>query len=415
MAPVVCPARGVDHRGLRPRPTSVARELARLPHAALDRPAARARGRRSSTSSAAAQQAARKILEQLAVAPDAKANLLERVARLQLPRARRGRRRAAARHHGARRSAASSRRLNAIWGVTERRPWARRIPDYLAVMVTAPLMLGVAISLRAAFESQRWCGGARVPACCSCSTRAGSAGLPLSVGDRSRSRSCTGSCRTRACAGARRCSAGSSRACCSASRRRLRACSRRRHAPHGRRLRGLGLVAAVPGLGLHLVGDRAARRRGRVRAPDALAVPARSARQGGRAPPRARRSGSRSRSCCARAFRDGAAPWHQTRSRTRSTCRCARCATCCARWNEAGIVSRAAAASRGLLPAGAPGGAGARIRRAGRAARHPNVPLGVAELSRTVNSVIAEVERAGGAVAEARNLRDLLGGAARRS
>ncbi len=44
--------------------------------------------------------------------------------------------------------------LNALWGVTERRPWVRRVPDYLAVLVIAPLLVGVAIPLRASFESQ---------------------------------------------------------------------------------------------------------------------------------------------------------------------------------------------------------------------------------------------------------------------
>jgi membrane protein len=44
--------------------------------------------------------------------------------------------------------------LNAVWGVTERRPWTRRIPDYLAVLVITPLLVGVAVPLRAAFESQ---------------------------------------------------------------------------------------------------------------------------------------------------------------------------------------------------------------------------------------------------------------------
>jgi hypothetical protein len=43
----------------------------------------------------------------------------------------------------------------------------------------------------------------------------------------------------------------------------------------------------------------------------------------------------------------------------------------------------------------------------------PTVPLGVADLSLTVNGVIAEIERASGAVAEARTLRDLLDAAPR--
>jgi membrane protein len=46
------------------------------------------------------------------------------------------------------------RALNAVWGVRETRPWGRRIPDYLAVLVVAPLVVGVAIPLRATLESQ---------------------------------------------------------------------------------------------------------------------------------------------------------------------------------------------------------------------------------------------------------------------
>jgi membrane protein len=37
--------------------------------------------------------------------------------------------------------------LNHIWGVRNVRPWARRLPDYLAVMIVAPLLLGAALSL----------------------------------------------------------------------------------------------------------------------------------------------------------------------------------------------------------------------------------------------------------------------------
>ena len=37
--------------------------------------------------------------------------------------------------------------LNAIWGVQKQRAWVRRIPDYLAVVVVTPLLLGVAISM----------------------------------------------------------------------------------------------------------------------------------------------------------------------------------------------------------------------------------------------------------------------------
>jgi membrane protein len=46
------------------------------------------------------------------------------------------------------------RALNAIWGVRQQRPWVRRIPDYLAVLVISPLLLGVALSVAASLRSQ---------------------------------------------------------------------------------------------------------------------------------------------------------------------------------------------------------------------------------------------------------------------
>ena len=39
------------------------------------------------------------------------------------------------------------RALNDIWGVKQERPWSRRLPDYLAVLIVAPLLLGTALSL----------------------------------------------------------------------------------------------------------------------------------------------------------------------------------------------------------------------------------------------------------------------------
>lgn len=44
--------------------------------------------------------------------------------------------------------------LNAIWGIHEQRPWARRIPDYLAVIIVGPILMGIAIPLRTSIESQ---------------------------------------------------------------------------------------------------------------------------------------------------------------------------------------------------------------------------------------------------------------------
>jgi membrane protein len=46
------------------------------------------------------------------------------------------------------------RALNAVWGVRESRRIARRVPDYLAVLVVTPLAVGVAIPLGASLESQ---------------------------------------------------------------------------------------------------------------------------------------------------------------------------------------------------------------------------------------------------------------------
>ena len=98
-------------------------------------------------------KAAEQILSLLAVTPEAKANFLERVTHFNF-RALGG---VASGFLLATMILAVGRveqALNALWGVTERRPWMRRIPDYLAVIVIAPLSLGLAISLRAAFESQ---------------------------------------------------------------------------------------------------------------------------------------------------------------------------------------------------------------------------------------------------------------------
>ncbi len=44
--------------------------------------------------------------------------------------------------------------LNIIWGVKRQRSWDRRVPDYLAVLIVAPLLLGVALSLGTTLQSQ---------------------------------------------------------------------------------------------------------------------------------------------------------------------------------------------------------------------------------------------------------------------
>jgi len=44
--------------------------------------------------------------------------------------------------------------LNEIWGVARSRSWARRFSDYLAVMVVAPISVGVAVSLATTLQSE---------------------------------------------------------------------------------------------------------------------------------------------------------------------------------------------------------------------------------------------------------------------
>lgn len=44
--------------------------------------------------------------------------------------------------------------LNEIWGVARSRSWARRFSDYLAVMVVAPISIGVAVSLATTLQSE---------------------------------------------------------------------------------------------------------------------------------------------------------------------------------------------------------------------------------------------------------------------
>jgi membrane protein len=97
--------------------------------------------------------AAEKILNLLSVAEDAKVNLLARVDQFNF-RALGGVASALLLATMVLAVGRVEQALNALWGVTDRRAWSRRIPDYLAVIVIAPLMVGAGISLRAAFESQ---------------------------------------------------------------------------------------------------------------------------------------------------------------------------------------------------------------------------------------------------------------------
>jgi len=44
--------------------------------------------------------------------------------------------------------------FNQIWGLKRQRSWERRIPDYLAVLIVSPILLGVALSLSSTLQSQ---------------------------------------------------------------------------------------------------------------------------------------------------------------------------------------------------------------------------------------------------------------------
>ena len=44
--------------------------------------------------------------------------------------------------------------FNQVWGVKQQRSWERRIPDYLAVLIVSPILLGAAFSLAGTFQSQ---------------------------------------------------------------------------------------------------------------------------------------------------------------------------------------------------------------------------------------------------------------------
>jgi len=44
--------------------------------------------------------------------------------------------------------------FNQVWGVKRQRSWERRIPDYLAVLIVSPILLGVGLSLGGTLQSQ---------------------------------------------------------------------------------------------------------------------------------------------------------------------------------------------------------------------------------------------------------------------
>ena len=101
--------------------------------------------------------------------------------------------------------------FNFLWRVEQPRSFARRIAEYLTLLVVGPLLLVGFIGLIACRPRQRaGAGGGQSCRCCSSSRARPSRCRPVRDGHARSSRACTCSFPTRACTGARRSSARSS-------------------------------------------------------------------------------------------------------------------------------------------------------------------------------------------------------------
>ncbi len=353
------------------------------------------------------QIAAGKILDLLAVAPDAKANLLERVAHFNF-RALGGV--ASALLLGTMVLAVGrvEQALNALWGVTERRPWARRVPDYLAVIVTAPLFVGVAISLRAAFESQTLVRKALEFPLLQLLYESGIRWAPILLitlaftflywflpNTRVRRRS--------ALLGGVVAGVLFNGAQVAYVMLTIGAKHRMDDAFAASAWIVMFLVWVYMSWAIVLLGAEVAY------AHQTLTLYRREVR--GKAAGTAAREtiGLAIALCCARSFRDRGQPWHPDALSDSLDVPLRTVRDVLRSLEQAEIVASCGGEFAGCFQMARPAEQ-VRVSDVLLALRgNSNVPLGVADLSRTVNGVIAEVERAGGAVAEARNLRDLLG------
>jgi membrane protein len=115
--------------------------------------------------------------------------------------------------------------------------------------------------------------------------------------------------------------------------------------------------------------------------------------------------------CCARAFHERTQPWHPDALSDSLDVPLRTVREVLRALEQAGIVAPCGGEAAGAFQMARPAEQ-VRVSDVLAALRgNPAVQLGVAELSRTVNGILAEVERAGGAVAESRTLRDLLSAA----
>ncbi|MBM4384138.1 MAG: YihY family inner membrane protein [Deltaproteobacteria bacterium] len=300
--------------------------------------------------------------------------------------------------------------LNALWGVTERRPWSRRIPDYLAVIVVTPLFVGVAVSLRASFESQTLVQKALEFPLLELFYRFGLRWAPLLLitaafgflywflpNTRVRKRS--------ALFGAVVGAVLFNAAQVAYVHLTLGAKERMDEAFAASAWVVMFLIWVYISWAIVLLGAEAAY------AHQTLSLYRREVR-GKSAGPAARETiGLAIALCCARAFRDRAQPWHPDALSDALDIPLRTVRDILRALEEANIVAPCGGESAGCFQMARPieqvRVADVLIALRGAA----TVPLGVADLSRTVNGVIADVERAASVVAEARNLRDLIGDA----
>jgi membrane protein len=300
--------------------------------------------------------------------------------------------------------------LNALWGVTERRPWARRIPDYLAVIVVTPIFLGVAVSLRASFESQTLVQEALKVPLLELLYRFGLKRAPLLLivtafgflywflpNTRVRKRSAlfgalVGAILFNAAQGVY-------------FDLTLGVKERMDEAFAASAWVVMFLIWVYISWAIVLLGAEAAY------AHQTLSLYRREVR-GKSAGPAARETiGLAIALCCARAFRDRAQPWHPDALSDALDVPLRTVRDVLRALAEANIVAPCGGEFAGSFQMARPIEQ-VRVSDVLLALRgNATVPLGLADLSRTVNGMISDVERAAGAVAEARNLRDLIGDA----
>ncbi len=300
--------------------------------------------------------------------------------------------------------------LNALWGVTERRPWSRRIPDYLAVIVIAPLTLGGAISMRAALESQTLVQKALEFPLLHLLYRSGLRWAPVVLvisaltflywflpNTRVRPRS--------ALLGGLVAGVLFNAAQVAYVALTLGAKARLDEAFAASAWVVMFLIWVYIAWAVVLLGAEVAY------AHQTLSLYRREV-QGKAAGTAARETiGLAIALCCARAFHDGTQPWHPDALSDSLDVPLRTVREVLRSLEQAGIVAPCGGESVGSYQMARPAEQ-VRVSDVLVALRgNPAVPLGVAELSRTANAIIAEVEHAGAAAAGSRSLRDLLSAA----